>query len=90
MCTAMGRFEDHRPVDISDALWVDGCMVARFEKLCGKVDRFLTWGAAFTTFAQRMTFKARQNAAFLVNVHVLGTDMCAAPKGFAKIGKYLQ
>ena len=72
------------------ALWVEGCMVARFEKFTTKTDQFLTWGSAFTTFAQRLSFRATQAAAYVVNVHLLKTDSCTAPKNFKKVMSYLQ
>ena len=77
------------PAIHEDALWVEGCVVAKFDVFTGKVDRFLTWGAAFTTFAQRLSFRATRNAAYLFNVHVPTEHRCVPPqKASVKSGSF--
>ena len=64
------------PVIHEGVVWVEGCLVARFERLRAKVDQFLTWGHALQRGVRPAAFKsARENAAFLGSVHVLHTDI---------------
>ncbi|KAF0304724.1 hypothetical protein FJT64_023540 [Amphibalanus amphitrite] len=50
-----------------DALWVEGEKVADFEIL-NKIDQFLTWGAAFSVFAQKPTKKSTRCSAYLATI----------------------
>ena len=63
-------------------------MAARFETLRNTVDQFLTWGAAFSVFAQRPR-RAIEVAVYLANVLVLKTDLVKPPKGFTRVSKYV-
>ncbi|KAF0302589.1 hypothetical protein FJT64_025315 [Amphibalanus amphitrite] len=67
-----------------DALWVEGEKVADFEIL-NKIDQFLTWGAAFSVFAQKPTKKSTRCSAYLATVMVLQTDVLKPPKGLERI-----
>ncbi|KAF0288866.1 hypothetical protein FJT64_001393 [Amphibalanus amphitrite] len=68
-----------------DALWVEGEKVADFEILINKIDQFLTWGAAFSVFAQKPTKKSTRCSAYLATVMVLQTDVLKPPKGLERI-----
>ncbi|XP_043220498.1 uncharacterized protein LOC122380927 isoform X2 [Amphibalanus amphitrite] len=52
------------PTIHEEELWVEGVKVAQFERFMSKPDQYLTWGAAFTVFAQRLSFRATQAAAY--------------------------
>ncbi|XP_043233871.1 uncharacterized protein LOC122387591 [Amphibalanus amphitrite] len=67
-----------------DVLWVEGEKVAEFEIL-NKIDQFLTWGAAFSVFAQKPTKKSTRCSAYLATVMVLQTDVLKPPKGLERI-----
>ena len=88
--SVFGPPQQNGPPCIADnALWVEGSEVAKFETFANNVDRFLTWGAAFTSFAQKTTNRSVANAAYLVTVLVLKTDVVKQPKHFEKIAKYV-
>ena len=57
-----------------------GMRVAAFNTMVNKIDRFLTWGASFSIFAQKQTTRNIANAAYLATVVVLRTDVLKPPK----------
>ena len=73
-----------------DTLFVEGSPVARFEMFQSSVDRFLTWGAVFTVFAQKPTKKSTRCAAYLATVCVLKTDVLKPPRGFDKVAMFVK
>ena len=72
--------QDGPPCIAEDAFWVEGCEVAAFNTMVNKIDRFLTWGASFSIFAQKQTTRNIANAAYLATVVVLRTDVLKPPK----------
>ena len=71
-------------------LFVEGTVAAHFSSLKNKIDQYLTWGAAFTTFAQKSGMRAVESAAYLALVVVLKTDIRKAPKSFSKISRFVR
>ena len=82
--------KDGPPCIFDDILWVEGIEAVTFTTFCNAVDRFLTWGAAFTVFAQKTSKRSVASAAYIATVLALKTDVNKPPKGLKKIAKYLK
>ena len=84
----MGR---HGPPCVhEDVLSVEGTAAARFTSFKNKIDQYLTWGAAFTIFAQKVGMRAVESAAYMVLVIVLKTDVMKPPKSFSKVSQFVR
>ena len=77
------------PPCISDgSLYVEREKVAEMSTMSNLLDELLTWGAAFSVFAQPVK-KSVEGTAHLILVHVLKTDVTKPPKSFKKVSKFL-
>ena len=70
-------------------LVVEGVPTVHFKHLTTKTDKLLTWGAAFTVFAQSHNRPAIRVAGHLLCVTILKTDVSLPPKQWAAMTGYV-
>lgn len=80
---------DGPPKLYEGAIYVEGALVAECDTMLNICDQLLTWGAAFSVFAQNVR-KSVEGTAHLLLLHVLKTDILKAPKQFARIRNYVE
>ena len=72
-----------RPHVADDFHAIEGVPAVQFKELTAKVNKLLTWGAAFTVFAQSFNRPAIRLAGYLMCAVILKTDVSPPPKQWA-------